>query len=135
MAEDHEFKDELAGTTAVICLMKEEKIFCVRVFESFFVSFCSLACHNYCLESNQIVKVTCCVRKKFVFQGNVGDSRAVVSVGGLAEPLSYDHKPANEPEARRIVAAGGWVEFNRVNGNLALSRALGTFRKFPMRKL
>jgi len=25
------------------------------------------------------------------------------------------------------VAAGGWVEFNRVNGNLALSRALGDF--------
>ena len=25
------------------------------------------------------------------------------------------------------MAAGGWVEFNRVNGNLALSRALGDF--------
>lgn len=60
-------------------------------------------------------------------QANVGDSRAVLSVGGLAEPLSYDHKPANQLEARRIIAAGGWVEFNRVNGNLALSRALGDF--------
>lgn len=30
MAEDHELKDELAGTTAVICLMKDGKIFCVR---------------------------------------------------------------------------------------------------------
>jgi protein phosphatase 2C family protein 2/3 len=57
----------------------------------------------------------------------VGDSRAVACVSGLAEPLSFDHKPANEHEARRIVAAGGWVEFNRVNGNLALSRALGDF--------
>lgn len=57
----------------------------------------------------------------------MGDSRAILSVNGLAEPLSYDHKPANEAEAARIIAAGGWVEFNRVNGNLALSRALGDF--------
>lgn len=27
----------------------------------------------------------------------------------------------------RVVAAGGWVQFNRVNGNLALSRAFGDF--------
>lgn len=33
----------------------------------------------------------------------------------------------------RIHAAGGWVEFNRVNGNLALSRAFGdyTFKNNP----
>ncbi len=43
------------------------------------------------------------------------------------DALSLDHKPSNEIESKRIVAAGGWVEFNRVNGNLALSRALGDF--------
>jgi len=57
----------------------------------------------------------------------VGDSRAIASVRGRVQNLSYDHKPNNELEAKRIVAAGGWVEFNRVNGNLALSRALGDF--------
>ena len=41
--------------------------------------------------------------------------------------LSLDHKPNNEIESRRIIAAGGWVQLNRVNGNLALSRALGDF--------
>lgn len=57
----------------------------------------------------------------------MGDSRAIASVRGAVQQLSYDHKPNNELETKRIVAAGGWVEFNRVNGNLALSRALGDF--------
>lgn len=57
----------------------------------------------------------------------MGDSRAIASVRGSVQQLSFDHKPNNEGETRRIVAAGGWVEFNRVNGNLALSRALGDF--------
>ena len=60
-------------------------------------------------------------------QANVGDSRAIASVGGCLEVLSFDHKPNNKTEVDRITAAGGWVEFNRVNGNLALSRALGDF--------
>ncbi|GMT18601.1 hypothetical protein PFISCL1PPCAC_9898 [Pristionchus fissidentatus] len=71
--------------------------------------------------------VTIIVKNGVIYCANVGDSRAVISKNGRAVPLSYDHKPANENEAKRIVAAGGWVEFNRVNGNLALSRALGDF--------
>lgn len=43
------------------------------------------------------------------------------------EILSYDHKPNNEEELRRITAGGGWVQLNRVNGNLALSRAFGDY--------
>ncbi|CAJ0580820.1 unnamed protein product, partial [Mesorhabditis spiculigera] len=67
------------------------------------------------------------VQRDTIYCANVGDSRAIVSVCGEAVPLSYDHKPANEKEAKRIIAAGGFVEYNRVNGNLALSRALGDF--------
>ncbi|KAL7077965.1 hypothetical protein ACQ4LE_003451 [Meloidogyne hapla] len=67
------------------------------------------------------------IKDNCIYCANAGDSRAVVSVAGLAVPLSTDHKPSNEEESRRIFAAGGWVEFNRVNGNLALSRALGDF--------
>ena len=70
-------------------------------------------------------------RNNLVFEkkikGNVGDSRSIASVRGRVQNLSYDHKPNNELETKRILAAGGWVEFNRVNGNLALSRALGDF--------
>lgn len=67
------------------------------------------------------------MKDRKIYCGNVGDSRSIASVRGRVQSLSYDHKPNNELETKRILAAGGWVEFNRVNGNLALSRALGDF--------
>ncbi|ORZ06622.1 phosphatase 2C-like domain-containing protein [Absidia repens] len=62
-----------------------------------------------------------------LFVANAGDSRAVLCVSGRAIALSEDHKPTNDKETQRIKNAGGHVEFGRVNGNLALSRALGDF--------
>jgi protein phosphatase 2C family protein 2/3 len=64
---------------------------------------------------------------KKIYVGNAGDSRSVLGVKGRAKPLSFDHKPQNEGEKARITAAGGFVDFGRVNGNLALSRAIGDF--------
>lgn len=58
---------------------------------------------------------------------NSGDSRVVLSINGNAKAMSYDHKPNNEGEKARIVAAGGFVDVGRVNGNLALSRCIGDF--------
>ncbi|XP_076658487.1 protein phosphatase 1L isoform X2 [Halictus rubicundus] len=62
---------------------------------------------------------------------NVGDSRGVMCDGkGNAIPLSFDHKPQQERERRRIKKAGGVVTFNgvwRVAGILATSRALGDY--------
>ncbi|KAI8802585.1 phosphatase 2C-like domain-containing protein [Cladochytrium replicatum] len=57
--------------------------------------------------------------------GNAGDSRCILSSDGQAVALSNDHKPTNKEETKRIVEAGGFVEYGRVNGNLALSRAIG----------
>ncbi|KAG2361708.1 PP2C-domain-containing protein [Suillus spraguei] len=62
-----------------------------------------------------------------IYVANAGDSRSVLSVQGNAKPLSFDHKPSSETERKRIMEAGGYVEYGRVNGNLALSRALGDF--------
>ncbi|KAI5286727.1 Protein phosphatase 2C 2 [Ascosphaera aggregata] len=67
------------------------------------------------------------VRRDKVIVANAGDSRTVLGVKGRAKPLSFDHKPQNEGEKARICAAGGFVDYGRVNGNLALSRALGDF--------
>ncbi|KAL0074062.1 phosphatase 2C-like domain-containing protein [Phycomyces blakesleeanus] len=63
-----------------------------------------------------------------LFVANAGDSRAIISTTkGKAIPLSHDHKPTLKQEHFRITQAGDYVEFGRVNGSLALSRALGDF--------
>lgn len=67
------------------------------------------------------------ISKNKIYVANSGDSRSVLGIKGRAKPLSYDHKPQNEAEKARIQAAGGFVDFGRVNGNLALSRAIGDF--------
>lgn len=70
---------------------------------------------------------TAIISKHKIWVANAGDSRSVLGVKGRAKPLSFDHKPQNEGEKARISAAGGFVDFGRVNGNLALSRAIGDF--------
>ncbi|GAB0097308.1 protein phosphatase 1L [Sergentomyia squamirostris] len=62
---------------------------------------------------------------------NVGDSRGVMCDSkGNAIPLSFDHKPQQVREKKRIHEAGGFVAFNgvwRVAGILATSRAMGDY--------
>lgn len=87
MLYDEAYGEQMAGSTAVTVIIKNNKLYCA----------------------------------------NAGDSRAIACINGEVEVLSLDHKPNNDIESKRISEAGGWVEFNRVNGNLALSRALGDF--------
>jgi len=58
---------------------------------------------------------------------NAGDSRCVLCRDGEAVALSVDHKPYVTTEQTRIERAGGYVWNRRVNGILALSRAIGDF--------
>jgi serine/threonine protein phosphatase PrpC len=65
----------------------------------------------------------------WIICANAGDSRAVYSKqGNCTIPLSYDHKPDDDAEERRIYEAGGFVRGGRVEGDLAVSRGLGDFR-------
>lgn len=62
-----------------------------------------------------------------VFFANCGDSRAAFSRSGEVLMSTLDHKPGNPEEKKRIQDAGGSVMIQRVNGSLAVSRALGDF--------
>lgn len=71
------------------------------------------------------------IEKKRLIVANVGDSRGVMCDSkGNAIPLSFDHKPQQMREKKRIEGAGGFIAFNgvwRVAGILATSRALGDY--------
>ncbi|KAG9346213.1 hypothetical protein JZ751_008038 [Albula glossodonta] len=58
---------------------------------------------------------------------NCGDSRAVLCRHGQVRLSTQDHKPCDPREKERIQNAGGSVMIQRVNGSLAVSRALGDY--------
>jgi len=85
--------------------------------------------------------------RRTIVAANIGDSRAVLCRKNKAWDLSRDHKPNDPTEKARIEGLGGSViwcgetdEFGkpikdrgifRVNGNLALSRAIGDRSERP----
>jgi serine/threonine protein phosphatase PrpC len=71
-------------------------------------------------------------KKNKIYVANAGDSRTVVCERGNAVELSKDHKPDLPEERSRIMKAGGEVSEGRVNGMLALSRAIGDFDYKPI---
>lgn len=67
------------------------------------------------------------VSPKKIVWANCGDSRGLLCRGGDVKFATTDHKPVNTIERNRIEKAGGTVMMQRVNGSLAVSRALGDF--------
>ncbi|KAM9476842.1 protein phosphatase 1B isoform 1-T2 [Clarias gariepinus] len=58
---------------------------------------------------------------------NCGDSRALLCRDARVRFSTLDHKPCDPREKERIQNAGGSVMIQRVNGSLAVSRALGDY--------
>eukprot|EP00747_Dinoflagellata_sp_TGD_P111988 gnl/TRDRNA2_/TRDRNA2_171349_c4_seq1.p1 gnl/TRDRNA2_/TRDRNA2_171349_c4~~gnl/TRDRNA2_/TRDRNA2_171349_c4_seq1.p1 ORF type:complete len:372 (-),score=73.86 gnl/TRDRNA2_/TRDRNA2_171349_c4_seq1:267-1382(-) len=95
--------------------------------------------HKLCQEAAQEGRFDCALsgttstmivhRDGYLHAGHVGDSRAVLARGNMpkliAEDLTNDHKPNNEPEKKRIQSAGGQVR--RIGGDI-------THRVFVMGK-
>lgn len=71
---------------------------------------------TFCIVDKAQMKITIC---------NVGDSRIMVVRNGTILFVTNDHKPMNNDEKSRIEEAGGVVRMNRVDGDLAVSRAFG----------
>lgn len=63
----------------------------------------------------------------YIYFGNCGDSRAMLCRSGQVRFSTEDHKPYSPLEKERIESAGGSVSLQRINGSLAVSRALGDF--------
>lgn len=71
-----------------------------------------------------------------LYVANVGDSRAIINFKNIAVAITEDHKPNDPSEYERIKSVGGSVVIDsfgtpRVNGNLALSRAVGDLYLAP----
>ncbi|KAJ3232423.1 Protein phosphatase 2C 1 [Chytriomyces hyalinus] len=77
------------------------------------------------VEQRAIEGETVAVKRRVLYTANVGDARAVLSRSGKALRLSYDHKGSDPHETQRIMECGGFVVNGRVNGVLAVTRALG----------
>lgn len=69
----------------------------------------------------------CLIVDNDIYVANAGDSRTVASINHRVVPLSFDHKPEDKVEKRRIRKAGGFVNMGRINHALNMSRSLGDF--------
>ncbi|GLC46197.1 hypothetical protein PLESTB_001534000 [Pleodorina starrii] len=65
------------------------------------------------------------VTARTLWIGNCGDSRALLCREHEAVALSLDHKATRVDEVSRVEQAGGYVWWDRVMGELAVSRAIG----------
>ncbi|XP_065876282.1 uncharacterized protein [Euphorbia lathyris] len=80
-----------------------------------------------------VVSGACCVTALIegqeVVVSNLGDCRAVLCRGGVAEALTKDHRAEREDERERIENKGGYVEIHRgswrVHGVLSVTRSVG----------
>lgn len=62
---------------------------------------------------------------KNIYNINLGDSRSIVGYDNKVKSISRDHKPELKSEQKYIIKNGGHVSNGRVQGVLAMSRAVG----------
>ena len=71
---------------------------------------CDISLHTGC------TACVCLINDNKAYFANAGDSRVILCKGGVAYPMSIDHKPDLDSEKKRIYKADGWVSEGRVKG-------------------
>jgi serine/threonine protein phosphatase PrpC len=110
-----------SGTTSCVVIMTPDSIVCANAGDSRAV----FARRPEALSSNSNSNSNDSLNLNDSTDSGNGQSTTTV---GKAIPLSFDHKPDDEEEEKRVRNAGGYVTGGRVEGDLAVSRGLGDFR-------
>nr|GEX96380.1 probable protein phosphatase 2C 47 [Tanacetum cinerariifolium] len=69
--------------------------------------------------------LTVLVLERHLLISNAGDCRVFISRKGVAKQMSNDHRPSDLLEMKRVEELGGYFEEGYLNGELAVTRALG----------
>ncbi|XP_010927338.2 probable protein phosphatase 2C 27 isoform X1 [Elaeis guineensis] len=75
--------------------------------------------------SSGTTALTAMIFGRSLLVANAGDCRAVLSRLGLAVEMSKDHRPCCIKERNRVESLGGYIDDGYLNGQLAVTRALG----------
>ncbi|XP_028754006.1 probable protein phosphatase 2C 27 [Neltuma alba] len=75
--------------------------------------------------SSGTTALTAIILGRSLLVANAGDCRAVLSRRGRAIEMSKDHRPLCMKERKRIESLGGFIDDGYLNGELAVTRALG----------
>jgi serine/threonine protein phosphatase PrpC len=107
-----------SGTTSVVVMITPDSIVCANAGDSraVFARRPEALLINNSSSDNDSLKL------------NDSTDSGLATTVGKAIPLSFDHKPDDEEEEKRVRNAGGYVTGGRVEGDLAVSRGLGDFR-------
>nr|ACG35350.1 DNA-binding protein phosphatase 2C [Zea mays] len=85
--------------------------------------------------SSGTTALTAMIFGRSLLVANAGDCRAVLSRRGTAIEMSKDHRPCCMNERKRVESLGGYVDDGYLNGQLAVTRALGDWHLEGMKEV
>jgi len=85
--------------------------------------------------SSGTTALTAMIFGRSLLVANAGDCRAVLSRRGTAIEMSKDHRPCCINERKRVESLGGYVDDGYLNGQLAVTRALGDWHLDGMKEM